>query len=282
MAEIGPLARLLRAYSFAYTAMHDFSVSDRIMADDYVLRMGPAVLRGRKEEYQRATRRQYDQFPGLGFTVHQLVNNGERAALLFTEHGASSRTGTKAAWRGISLYRWDGQVLTECRVEQDYQARRRQLASGRPDPIAEPANDPWTDPEQLPDADAERAALAWLSGDQWLDDPALGQDDGSAGVQFGEQPRTHVLDLFSAGPTVAFHAKVSGTYAGGLDRDQGLAGQPAELYVTGIVDFDHAGTPHGSIVTDRYNLHRRLLAALPSRCGGILPDRSGSPGRARR
>jgi len=127
-----PLAELLRTYSYAYTAAHDFSVSDRIMIDDYVLLMGDHLIRGRNAEYQPAIQRQYDQFPALGFTVHRLVCNGERASLHFTERGRSRLTGGLAAWQGVSLYRWDGERLTECRVEQDDHSRRMQLAAGVP------------------------------------------------------------------------------------------------------------------------------------------------------
>src|ERR1700712_3624269 len=62
-----PFAALLRRYSYAYTARPDLDVCPQIMTDDYVLRMGEHVLRGRDEAYIPATQRQFRQYPSLGF-----------------------------------------------------------------------------------------------------------------------------------------------------------------------------------------------------------------------
>lgn len=254
---VSPLAQTLRTYAFAYTATHDFAVSDRIMADDYVLHMGPLAIRGRHEEYQPATQRQYEQFPGLGFTVHRFVSNGERAAFHFTEHGLSVRAGREAAWQGISLYRWNHEVLTECRVEQDYYSRRRQLADGIPEEVLPPARDPWTGSDHPADHVTEARVRAWLAGPEWRSDPGVRHDDGSERPVI-EKQTTEVLDLFSARNTVAFHAVVRGSYAGGLATDDGLLGREADLYVSGIVDVDPQGSVTGAVVTDRLSMLRRM------------------------
>ena len=268
-----PLAELLRTYSYAYTAAHDFSVSDRIMIDDYVLLMGDHLIRGRKEEYQPATQRQYDQFPALGFTVHRLVCNGERASLHFTEHGRSRLTGGLAAWQGVSLYRWDGERLTQCRVEQDYHSRRMQLAAGVPVPVLPPAADPWSGGDTAADPRTCSCVRAWLESNAWLADPGPARDDGSAAPRFAE-PSTEILDLFSAGTEAAFHVRLTGTYAGGLPGTGELTGRRASLYVAGIVDTtqvaDHRqasaarqgadSSLPGVLISDRHGMLRRLRA----------------------
>lgn len=94
-----PFVALMCRYCIDYTSGHDLSVRDDIMA------------------------------PG----------SGDRMALRFTEHGASARhDGARAAWGGVGLYRWDGQRLLGNYVEQDYFARRRQLAGDGPDPVEPP------------------------------------------------------------------------------------------------------------------------------------------------
>lgn len=257
MPALTPMTELLRTYAFAYTAMHDFRASDRIMTADYVLHMGPLAIRGRGEEYQPATQRQYDQFPGLGFTVHRLVSNGERAALHFSEHGRSVYVDAEAAWQGVSLYRWNHERLTECRVEQDYYSRRQQLASGQPLQVLPPGRDPWTGVERPASSSAEDRALEWLASPDWRTAPGVRHDDGTERPVIADQA-TEVLDLFSAGTTVAFHVRVAGTYGGGLGSDEDLVGRQAALYVGGLIDVHPAGEISGVVVTDRLSMLRRM------------------------
>ncbi len=237
MSSTSGLAELLRLYAFGYTAAHNFAVSDQVMADDYVPRMGPHEVRGRVEQYQPATRRQYEQFPTLGFTVHQLLCTGDRAALHFTEHGRSAFTGTLSSWQGVSLYRWNGERLTECRVEQDYHSRRRQLDSGVPEAVLPPGIDPWSNGELGPDPSAERQVREWLTSNEWATDPTPRRDDGSARPVL-DDPTTEVLDLFGSGTQVAFHLRCTGAYAGGIAGTDDLLGRDVDLYASGIVTPD--------------------------------------------
>ena len=127
------------------------------MVEDYTLHMGPHRVVGRDGNYRRAAERQFGQYPGLGFTVHDLLTNGDRIALRFSEHGRSARMGSCAVWGGISTYRWDGERLTECWVEQDYYARRRQLDAGISNPVEPPAIDPWSSGPEAAEANCEAA-----------------------------------------------------------------------------------------------------------------------------
>lgn len=258
-----PLAALLRRYAFAYTAAHDFAVCEQIMVEDYLLRMGEHELRGRDVEYIPATAKQYRQFPGLGFTVHELVLGEERAALHFTEHGRSTLRGSSASWTGVSLYRWDGARLTECRVEQDYYGRRGQLHSGVAHPVAAPGLDPWSAPATPPDQAAEDTVRRWLSGGGLADTPLGGLDDEAHGTirrVLLSAPSTTVLDLFGAGPRVAFHVRLAGDYAGGLDHLDGHRHRPATLYVTGLATVTGGAVTDVRAITDRLAAERRLDA----------------------
>ncbi|MCF1592588.1 nuclear transport factor 2 family protein [Streptomyces muensis] len=267
---------LMRRYAFAYTASHDFSQLASLMVDDYVLRMGEHEIHGRDTAYRAATQRQFDQFPGLGFTVHRLVTNGERLALVFTEHGASRRHGGRlAAWRGVSLYRWDGTRLLDCRVEQDYFARRRQLTDGVPDPVGAPGHDPWSTPIEPENPAALESVLDWLRAGGLDRAPIDRLDDGSLGAAALARPvltdaRHTVLDAFSAGALVPFAVRVDGVYDGGLPELDERRGTPASLYCTGVAEHrvDGGGGRRASVrlieaVTDRAGLVRRLTSGRP-------------------
>lgn len=261
MDDLHPLAALLRRYAFAYTAAHDFAVCREIMVPDYVLRMGDAEIRGRDEAYVPATQKQYRQYPGLGFTVHELVLGEDRAAFHFTEHGRSTLHGHLTSWQGVSLYRWDGERLLECRVEQDYHGRRTQQRSGEPHPVRPAGLDPWTTEASLPSPEAEATARHWLGRGGHLDAPIGALDDerdaAPRRVLLGAA-RTEVLDLFAAGDRIAFHAATRGTYAGGLDDGDHLRGRPATLYATGLCTVHGGVVSDVTVITDRLAAERRL------------------------
>lgn len=261
-----PLSHLMQRYSFAYTATHDFSVADQIMRDDYTFYMGESVFVGRDKAYKPAADRQFQAYPGLGFTVHDFFSNGDRCAMYFSEFGHSVKFGTNVAWHGLSLYRWDGRHLTECRIEQDYYGRRRQLESKCPDPIDQPAYAPWTGAVRPTDAQSENRAVTWLKDGGLLKSAAGSLDDeqvapaAKARVRF-ENERTEILDILSAGSRVAFQARIDGTYVGGLDALAGREGANACLYATGIVDLKDGAVVRLRAVTDRYNIERRILTS---------------------
>jgi SnoaL-like domain len=247
---VHPLAALLRRYAYAYTAAGDVAVCRELMVPAYELTMGAVTLHGRDEEYLPAVLRQLRQFPALGFTVHDLVLGLDRAALRFTEHGRSARTGTAAAWSGISLYRWDGARLTHCRVEQDYASRRRQLEAGACHPVPPPAVDPWTVPPAAPDPAAEDAVRAWLAAGGIAALPPGCLDDEHARPPDRLLPSggaARVLDVFSAGQRVAFHASLMG----GVSSSTAGGTSGGTRYVAGIAEVDHGTVTGARCVTDR-------------------------------
>jgi hypothetical protein len=162
--------------------------------------------------------------------------------------------GALAAWAGIGLYRWDGQRLLENYVEQDYLARRRRLAEGRPDPVEPPAVAPW-DARSLPaDLAAEEAVRTWLAtGDL----SRLTADDGRPPHRLIAPARTDISVLFSAGPRVAFHAVQYGELTA---EDPRFAGDgEAFVHVAGVVRVEDGRVAGGRVIRDRLGLLRRLI-----------------------
>jgi predicted ester cyclase len=254
------LVALMRRYVVDYTNRHDTSVCADLMEPDYTLRMGAHEVAGRDELYVPAAQKQFDQFPGLSLTVHDIVTNGDRLAMRFTEHGASNRhAGAVASWTGLGLYRWNGRRLTENWVEQDYLARRRQLVGTRPDPVDPPAVAPWDTVAVPPDADAERAVRDWVAAGF----PAAGVrwDDGDDHALVADTD-DRVDDVFSAGDRVAVRVTRTGTYAGGLDGvDDAAVGRPATLHLVALVRVGGGAVTGGHGVRNRQDLARSLMRA---------------------
>ncbi|ODU05041.1 MAG: hypothetical protein ABS81_08630 [Pseudonocardia sp. SCN 72-86] len=247
-----PFVALMRRYVNDYTNRHDTSVCAEIMEPGYTLRMGPHEVAGRDELYIPAAQKQFAEFPGLCLTVHEIVTNGERLAMRFSEHGRSVRhDGAAAVWTGLGLYRWNGRKLVDNFVEQDYLSRRRQLAGGPTAVVEAPATAPW-DTVALPSsAEAEAVVRSWIDSDGGgvtVDDsPALLADASS-----------QVDDLFSAGSDVAFRVTHTGTYSGGLDVDPSLVGHPATLHMVGLVHVAGGRVVGGNVVRDRLGMVRSL------------------------
>lgn len=258
------LAERLRRYCFAYTASHDPSVCDDIMIKDYTLHMGEFEIRGRDDNYKPAAEKQYRQFPGLGMSVHDLLVTPERAALHFSEYGRSVLSGTTAAWSGISMYNWDGDRLTDCRVEQDYYSRRRQLQSGEPNKIAPPAHDPWACQIEPPDAQVEAVTREWLSngGPVML---AIGSMDdepvSSAARIVLAQPEIEILDCFSGAERAAFHVTATGRITRWPGAAEGVLGKRTTVYYSGIAHVRDGQVASARVISDRLAVERRALGS---------------------
>jgi predicted ester cyclase len=253
-----PFVAVMRRYAVDYTARGDLSVCPDIMIDDYRLHMGVHHLTGRDGPYAAAVRAQLDQFPTLGFTVHEIMTNGDRLAMRFSEHGASVRhAGRQASWPGISTYRWDGQRLTDCWVEQDYFARTRQLATGSADEVERPGIDPWAAEPISAAPDVEAVVRVWLEKGDLADADHVVLDDGGARVAL-ERTATTVDDLLSAGSRAAFHVTMRGPYAGGLPGFEDAVGTEVALGACGMVDVVGGSVASVRAVTDRLGVTRQL------------------------
>jgi hypothetical protein len=259
-----PFVALMRTYCIDYTNSHDQTLYDQIMEPDYVVHINGMALE-RDTTYARSVERLFEIAPGLGLVVHDLVLNGDRLSMYFSEH--TSMPGpigpALACWRGIGLYKWNGTRLTENYVEQDYVAMQAQLASGQPHPLTPPHLDPWVSTEAVrADAAAEATVLAWLERGDLTDAPSAEIDDmrtGAPHLRLLDIERMTVNDLFSAGPSVPFHVTYHGAYAGGLGGDADThIGEAAALTVVGIARTAGGAVSHVDAITGRMQLADEL------------------------
>ena len=236
------MVALMRRYVIDYTNSHDQSIYPEIFVDDYRVHINGLEL-VRDHSYGPLTAALFAAAPGLGLVVHELVLNGDRLCMRFSEHAAmpDRETGDRVltCWSGIGLYRWDGSRFTENHVEQDFQSRRRQLRTRQPDELEPPHIDPWMTTQPVAaDPQAEQAAHRFLEAGRFTDASEViidDQRDRNAGLVV--VPDTVVVnDLFSAGHTVAVHATVAGEYRGGVfDVGEDLIGTRVELQVAALL-----------------------------------------------
>jgi len=256
-------AHLLRGFATDFLTSHDVAEARRIMAPDYTLHIGGHVFGGRDDQYIPATAAQLDLFPGLIVTVHDVVLAPGGAAMRFTEHGTSAKSPHHAAaWGGITLFHFDGEQLSRGWAEEDYFARKRELKSGICDPILPPMAAPWDQPCEQPSDATELRVRQWLSSPANILSPLVEQVRvGAPAFDALIRPAAISMSaLFTAGPRAAFHAVVSGSYAGGFpDLDPSLAGVGIDLRVAGIVDTEAGQVSRVQLSADRLGLHRDLL-----------------------
>lgn len=258
-----PFVALMRRYCIDYTNSHDQSVCDEIMAPEYVVHISGFDL-PRDAAYKPAVRRVYTRFPGLQLQVHEIVTNGERLAMRFSEHGAAADAdGRLAAWGGIGLYRWNGRVLLENFVEQDFFAQQIQLATGVPAPLEAPHLDPWSTTRADPaNSEAESIVRAWLDeGDLRAAAEAVVDDSWYAAPAPWplEVEEVAVNDLFSAGTRVAFHVTQRGRYRGGLPgSDPWWTGRATALRCVGLARVEGGAVRSLRAITDRQGAIRAL------------------------
>lgn len=255
-----PIVGLVRRWAVDWLGGQHPEVCDRVLSPEYTLLIGGYAL-GPRAKYVPATMAQLSRYPGLVLTVHQLVTSGERAGIVFTEHGASARLGGRAAaWTGVSLFRSGGTTLTACFAEEDYYGRRRQLDSGIADPVSPPAVAPWDETSQPADAAAEDAVRSWLAGPDLRSAEVICDDEhvGQPAERLLEVAGCEVHELFSAGEHVAFHATQTGRYAGGLDGCEQAVGTTTALHVAGLVQVRDGRVVEGRVVRDRLGTARTL------------------------
>jgi predicted ester cyclase len=260
---VHPFVALMRRYCIDYTSSHDQSVCDEIMSPDYVVHISGFDL-PRDAAYKPAVKRVFARFPGLQLQVHELVTNGARLAMRFSEHGAAVDAGGRfAAWGGIGLYRWNGAQLLENFVEQDFLAQEEQLASGVPAPLEPPHLDPWVGTRAEPTNPAAEAAVrGWLAKGDLRAAPRVVLDGSwyeALAPAFLDVDAVQVNDLFSAGDRVAFHVTQRGRYRGGLAGvDAAAIGRAAELRCVGLARVEGGELRELRAITDRAGARRAL------------------------
>ena len=238
MQAMHPFVRVMRTYCIDYTNSHDQSLYDEIMEPDYVVHISGFDLR-RDEQYKRAVTDLFGRAPGLGLVVHELLLNGDRLCMRFSEHAAMpTEHGPRlACWAGIGLYKWNGRRLTENYVEQDYFALHQQLTSGLPHVLEPPHLDPWVTTVPVA-ADPSSEALVR----DWLERGGLVELAGLIDVT-----ELAIDDLFSVGRRVPFHVTARGAYRGDLaDVPSSRHGSTVAVQVAGI-----AGVVDGAVHVER-------------------------------
>lgn len=259
--SLDPLAVLLRGFAVEFLSAQQWSSLERVMAPGYRLNVGGYLLEGRDTAYRAAMIPQFQQFPGLCVTLHDVLLGEQHLAMRFTEHGESLRDGgRRAAWQGVALFRAQNGRLIEGWAEEDYFSRKRQLRSGVCDRIEAPHLAPW-DQRTLPaDAGAEARARAWLADPDavgaLMADPTA--EDGTVPLRDFRIERTEVDALFAAGARVAFHATFQGSLLCAPDAGGGREKRPAVLRAAGILTM-RGGLPSDvRLVVDRLGFTRAL------------------------
>lgn len=267
--DLHPLVGLMHRYVQAYTNAHDQTIYPELFEEDYTVNIGGERLI-RDESYGPAVRWLFDRAPGLGITVHEIVHNGDRLAMRFSEHASMPRRdGSRVltCWRGIGLYAWNGRRLVSNWVEQDFLARRRQLETGASDHLEPPHLDPWMGATVgRPDETAEQVVHdAVVAGELHRATECHLDDRRGAGEVIGapvvDANEVVVDDLFSAGSHVGVHATYRGAYRGGIRGvDDTLIGTPAELAVVALAEVRDGALHRVRMVTDREGVRGQLLA----------------------
>lgn len=247
-----PLVRLGQRFTLDWLCRADPEVPREIMTPGYTIHIGAVDMAG-LADYVAATSGQLARFPGLVITIHEVLTDGDRLALRFTEHGGSAAHDDRAAaWTGVTLFDWDGERLTENWTQEDYAGRRRQLAAGVPDVVGPPAAAPWSTVPAPGDDGVADVVTAWLrtaapdGTDVVWDDEGARQERDAVLVS----DAVAVQRLVASGDRVAFAATQTGT---ALE-----SGARADLGVVGIVRVVDGGVVGGHVVRDRHGLARRL------------------------
>jgi predicted ester cyclase len=257
-------ARLLRGFALDFLTCHDLTVVHRIMDPDYCLTIGGHVFEGRDRAYLPATAAQLEQFPGLCVTVHDVMLGPDALAMRFTEHGVSRKhNGRAAAWGGVTMFRISNGRLVHGWAEEDYFARKRQLATGHCDPVKTPHPAPWDVAVEPPNDAAAGIARRWLKDPGAIVNIGHIEQISSEGPSFTELiavDEFRVEELFSAGERVAFRAVGYGSYTGGFsDIDRSRIGHRIALSIVGLLTVRIGRVADVQIAFDRLGLHRFLL-----------------------
>lgn len=257
--------QLARQWVVKYFNGQSDEAAREFIAPTYALEIGDYLFDGRDTQWLPAVAQQFAQFPGMGMTVHQVMAGSglkaDRVAVWFSEHGASGGPGGPVAvWSGVGIYRADGERLVGCCAQEDYFTRSRQLRSGVTDSVDPPAPAPWDTLPLGENPEAETAVREWLKRDWPVAEATVRVDDDHITGQplHFEVASVEVVDIFSSGADVAFHARQRGHYRGGLP------GVPARermelLNVNGIVQVRQGVVQAGRVIRDRGGLKARLL-----------------------
>lgn len=263
--------QLVRRWVVDYFNAQSDDAAREFIAPEYALEIGDYLFDGRDTQWLPAVRQQFEQFPGMGMTAHQVLagsgDKADRVAIWFSEHGAAGGPGgPAAAWSGVGIYRASGGRLVGCCAQEDYTTRSRQLRSGIADAVDPPTPAPWDTVAQGANPAAEAVVRHWLAGAWPVADSGAA---AGAAVRCDDDPITgrplqfqvesvEVVDLFSSGSDVAFHVRQRGRYLGGL-HGVPVRERSELLNCNGIVRVENGAVRAGRVIRDRGGLKARLL-----------------------
>jgi hypothetical protein len=181
---VHPFVALMRTYCIDYTNSHDQSLYDEIMEPDYVVHINGMDL-VRSSTYSDSVTTLFDMAPGLGLVVHELVLNGDRLCMSFSEHGAfpgdgRATAGLLARHRPLQVERPPPHRELR-RAGLPRHAHPARIGRGAPPHPAPPR--PWVTTQPVPaDPAAEEVVRAWLGEGDLAAAEAVEIDDGRTGV----------------------------------------------------------------------------------------------------
>ena len=268
MVVMHPFVALMRRYVEDYTHAHDVSQIPRLTHPDYTIRIGGVSLG--LDDYTEMVEDAFRRFPDLGIAVHDIVTNGDRLALHFSEYASSHKHGgPPAVWQGIGIYSRaaDGRLSANS-AEQDFYGRREQFfgAESPPPPVTDP--EVWETRARPRNDETEGIVRAWAAARN--DSPDRRRELEADGLRVvrnagGSQGRmlddrvTELDDLFSAGDRFGIKLVMRGRYAGNLYGTETSHGEPAHFAATGIGRVVEGKIAELHLVTDRFGLRQRLL-----------------------
>jgi hypothetical protein len=251
---------LMQRYVVEYVNLQ-CPITEELMVPNYYLRAGDMELRSRADEYVPMVAPLLEKFPKLSILVHDVIVNGDRYAMSYSEMAREAQSGHLAVWGGIGLYKWDGTRLTANVTEQDWLGRDRQLATGQPDGVREAAISPWETAAQSPDPETESVVRSWLNTGEFTTTKGVLVDDEAAGQvvpRILEQESLTEVDLFSAGNATAFYVVQRGGLLADFAPDARHVGRAVELTVAGIVRVSGGRVVRGTLMRNRAGLLERL------------------------
>jgi len=266
---MNPLVTLMRRYWADYLSRQNVDALDNILVEDYVLRIGGGEFVGR-DQFKAAAADIFKYFPDLEMIVHDIITDGSRMAVLFSERG-NWRAGGSAMWDVITLFRSDGKLLRSCYAEQDFMGRRNQLRSGIPADRTLGGRSPWAAEVGSRDEVTERVARDWLLAQDLHAAPSgvLDGTDIADAHRWLLAEETVIDELFSVGQRAAFHLTQQGRYQGGFeDLTDADIGREASCHVSGVLDVQDGAVCRVYAVSDRLESEQRLKDAALSPVGG--------------
>ena len=253
---------LMERYVVEYTNLKK-PITEQLMVPEYEVRFGDHVIQGRVEQYVPLVTQFFERFPKLAITVHDVIVNGNRFAMRYSETAREAKSGAFAVWGGLGLYKWDGSRLTHNVSEQDWDSRERQISSGKPLIVEGAAFSPWETDMRPLNPVTEAIVRAWLnSGALTTTKGVLVDDEFAGGVppKILEQKTITETDFFSAGDAVAFHIVQHGKLLPDFAPNPRLVGREVSLHLGGIVRVAQGSVVQGTLIRNKVALAEKLTA----------------------